>query len=90
VTNIGSHLRSTHFHDYNKICHGTKKVSSDWLHPRILGHQLGRRSITRSTQPKKERVSSTQQYKALDQEIRNLETIHQQVEKHKEKMLRLL
>jgi hypothetical protein len=38
---------------------------------------------------KRETNSPTQQDEALDQEIHNLEIIHQQVEKHKEKMLRL-
>jgi hypothetical protein len=38
---------------------------------------------------KRKAVSPTQQDKALDQEIQNLEAIHQQVKKRKEKMLRL-
>jgi hypothetical protein len=43
----------------------------------------------RSTKPKKEGYRSDASRRRVDQEIRDLEAIHQQVQKKKEKMLRL-
>jgi hypothetical protein len=55
-----------------------------------LDMNQGEEALQESRNQKRKAVSSTQQDEALDQEIHNLETIHQQVEKHKEKMLHLL
>jgi hypothetical protein len=45
--------------------------------------------IREARNQKKKAISSTPRKEELDEEISNLEFIHQQVEKHKEKMLRL-
>jgi chromosome segregation ATPase len=47
------------------------------------------RNTARSQKPKKKATSPTLQEEELDQEIRDLEAIHQQVQRKKEKMLRL-
>jgi hypothetical protein len=48
-----------------------------------------RSSHQRGKDPKIESISSPTQEEELDEEISNLESIHQQVEKRREKMLRL-
>jgi hypothetical protein len=81
VLNIGAHLRSTHFHNYNKLRHGTKEVAAASSVLTSLDINQGEEALWEARYQKRKAVSPTQQEEALDQKIHNLETIHQQVEK---------
>jgi hypothetical protein len=54
-----------------------------------LDMNQGEDVLQQSHNQKRKAVNPTQQDEALDQGIQNLEAIHQQVEKHKEKMIHL-
>jgi hypothetical protein len=57
--------------------------------PAATVQKLGRTLPARGQKPKEKATSPTLQEEQLDQEIRDLEVIHQQVQRKKEKMLRL-
>jgi hypothetical protein len=53
------------------------------------GHQSGNLSLREARRQKRKATSPTPQEEELDQKIRDLEAIHQQVQRKREKMLRL-
>jgi hypothetical protein len=84
VTNIGAHLLCTHFHNLrqsNNLCHVAEEDSSARGCTATTGHKPGDDLSSRSQ--KRKATSSTLQEEELDQEIRNLEVIHQQVQRKK-------
>jgi hypothetical protein len=90
VTNIGVHLRCTHFHNLQQsinLRHATEEDISARGCTAATGHKPGDALSPRSQ--KRKATSPTLQEEELDQEIRNLEVIHQQVQRKKEKMARL-
>jgi hypothetical protein len=57
--------------------------------PVATGHKSGHTLPARGQEPKRKATSPTLHEKQLNQEIRDLEAIHQQVQRKKKKMLRL-
>jgi hypothetical protein len=86
-TNIDAHLRWSHDHNSH---HAVEEGHNNRLHPQDLGHQpRGRSSPQGGQKPKEEGYQPESQDQELDQEIYNLEAIHQQLEKRREKVLHL-
>jgi hypothetical protein len=79
----GAHLRWTHSRPQH-LRHAAKEDNGVWFHPRTPGYKSRWNSPERSTNPKRKAVGLTPQDDKLDQEISNLEAIHQQVEKRKD------
>jgi hypothetical protein len=94
VTNIGAHLRWTQTTTFNTknssnyLRHAAEEGDSARGCPCTARHQPRGASFERGLKPERKAISPTPQEEELDQEIRNLEAIHQQVER-REKMLRL-
>jgi hypothetical protein len=90
LTNIGAHLRCTHFHNLRQsinLRHASKEDNNARGCTAAIGHKLG---VTLSLRSQKRKATSpTLQEEELDQEIKDLEVIHQQVQRKKEKMARL-
>jgi hypothetical protein len=66
-----------------------KKATSTSSVLRTLDTYQGDEAIRETRNQKRKAISPETQDKELDQEINNLEEIHQQLEKHREKVLRL-
>jgi hypothetical protein len=94
VTNIGAHLRWTQTATFGYISsihfrHATKEVNGARGCPSTAGHQP-RGSLREAWSQKRKATSPTPQEEELDQEIGDLEAIHQQVQRKRDKMLRLV
>jgi hypothetical protein len=90
VTNIGAHLWCTHFHNLRQsinLHHAAEEDSNARGCTTATGHKPGDDLSPRSQ--KRKATSPTLQEEELDQEIRDLEVIHQQVQRKTEKMARL-
>jgi hypothetical protein len=62
-----------------------KKTTAPWAALQPL--DVNQETLREARSQKRKATSPTPQEKELDQEIRNLEAIHQQVQKKREKML---
>ena len=94
MTNIGAHLRCTHFHNLRQstdLHHAAEEDNSVMgCCIAATGHKLGDSLSLREAQSQKRKATNlTRQEEELDQEIRDMEIIHQQVQRKKEKMARL-
>jgi hypothetical protein len=95
VTNIGTLLRWTQTTTFDKENSTTtfimspKKITVPGVVLAPLDTNQDGLLLREAWSQKRKAASPTPQDEELDQEIRNLEAIHQQVEKRREKMLRL-
>jgi hypothetical protein len=89
---IGAHLRCTHFHNLRQIInlrYAAEEDNSARGCTAAAGHKPGDSLSPRCQKPKEKGHQSNIHEEELDQEIRDLEIIHQQVQWKKEKMARL-
>jgi hypothetical protein len=86
VTNIGIHLRWTQTTTSVKP---PKKIAAPGAALAPLDTNQDGLLLREARSQKRKAISPTPQDEELDQEIRDLEAIHQQVERRREKMLRL-
>jgi hypothetical protein len=70
---------------YDHLRHAAEEDNGARGCSRTLGHQSRRNSLKRASKPQRKAASPTPQDDELDQEIYNLEAIHQQVEKGKKR-----
>jgi hypothetical protein len=92
VTNIGAHLRWTHFHNLQKIIylrHVTEEDNGARGCSTTTDTNQDALSLREARNQKRKVTSPTLQEEQIDEEIRDLEVIHQQVQRKKEKMARL-
>jgi hypothetical protein len=86
VTNIGAHLRCTHFHNLRQSIN-LRHVAEEDSCARGCFATIGKPGDDLSPRSQKRKATSpTLQEEELDQEIRDLDVIHQQVQRKKEKM----
>jgi hypothetical protein len=82
VTSIGAHLRWTHFHNVRQaftFAMPPKKTTTPGAALQPLDTNQEKLSLREARSQKKKATSPTPQEEELDQEIRDLEAIHQQV-----------
>jgi hypothetical protein len=93
VPNIGAHLRCTHFHNLRQnidLRQAAEEDNSARGCTASTRHKPGDSLSLREARSQKSKATSpTLQEEELDQEIRDLEIIHQQGQRKKEKMARL-
>jgi hypothetical protein len=85
--NSNDHLHQENSKDH--LRHATEEDSGARGCPCSSGHQSRWAPYKGGQNQKRKAISPTPQDEELDQEIRDLETIHQQVKRRTEKMLRL-
>jgi hypothetical protein len=94
VPNIGAHLRCTHFYNIQQstdLRHAAEEDNSArGCCTTATGHKPGDSlSLREARSQKRKATNPTFQEEELDQEIRDMEIIHPQVQRKKEKMARL-
>jgi hypothetical protein len=72
-----------------RLCHAAEEGNSARGCPAATGHQPRVLSLREARSQKRKATSPTPQEEELVQEIRDLEAIHQQVQRKREKMFRL-
>jgi hypothetical protein len=86
VTNIGAHLWWT---QTTTFVMSQKKTTAPRIALAPLDTNQDGLLLRKARSQKRKAISPTPQDEELDQEIKDLEAIHQQVERRREKMLRL-
>jgi hypothetical protein len=92
VNNIGAHLRWTRFYNLQQVfifVMAPKKATTPGAALQPLDTNQDTLSLREARCQRRKATSPTPQEEELDQEIRDLEAIHHQVQRKKEKMIQL-